>query len=156
MTTAIIGMGKIGSGLARNLMRGGEHVVLAALDHSQAEALAEELGDLATAARTGLPEPSAGQFTNGMFVSLPGGSQRENAVNPALSTGMPHRGQSAAYPFRAGLASSLPCPHITIPAPPRKGSRRHPGDIDDKPHRDKGSAPSARRTPSGLSDNRLE
>jgi predicted dinucleotide-binding enzyme len=50
MTTAIIGVGKIGSGLARDLVRGGEHVVLAALDESQAEALADELGDLATAA----------------------------------------------------------------------------------------------------------
>ncbi len=50
MTTAIIGVGKIGSGLARDLVRGGEHVVLAALDESQAEALADELGDLAAAA----------------------------------------------------------------------------------------------------------
>jgi predicted dinucleotide-binding enzyme len=50
MTTAIIGVGKIGSGLARDLVRGGERVVLAALDESQAEALADELGDLATAA----------------------------------------------------------------------------------------------------------
>jgi 8-hydroxy-5-deazaflavin:NADPH oxidoreductase len=50
MTTAIIGVGKIGSGLARDLVRGGEHVVLAALDESQAQALADELGDLATAA----------------------------------------------------------------------------------------------------------
>jgi predicted dinucleotide-binding enzyme len=49
MTTAIIGVGKIGSGLARDLVRGGEHVVLAALDESQAQALADELGDLATA-----------------------------------------------------------------------------------------------------------
>jgi predicted dinucleotide-binding enzyme len=50
MTTAIIGVGKIGSGLARDLVRGGEHVVLAARDESQAEALADQLGDLATAA----------------------------------------------------------------------------------------------------------
>jgi predicted dinucleotide-binding enzyme len=50
MTTAIIGVGKIGSGLARDLVRGGERVVLAARDESQAEALADELGDLATAA----------------------------------------------------------------------------------------------------------
>jgi 8-hydroxy-5-deazaflavin:NADPH oxidoreductase len=50
MTTAIIGVGKIGGGLARDLVRGGEHVVLAARDESQAEALADELGDLATAA----------------------------------------------------------------------------------------------------------
>ena len=50
MTTAIIGVGKVGSGLARDLVRGGEHVVLAARDESQAQALADELGDLATAA----------------------------------------------------------------------------------------------------------
>jgi 8-hydroxy-5-deazaflavin:NADPH oxidoreductase len=50
MTTAIIGVGKIGSGLARDLVRGGEHVVLAARDESQPKALADELGDLATTA----------------------------------------------------------------------------------------------------------
>jgi predicted dinucleotide-binding enzyme len=50
MTTAIIGVGNIGSALARDLVRGGERVVLAARDESQAEALAEELGDLASAA----------------------------------------------------------------------------------------------------------
>ena len=50
MTTAIIGVGKIGGGLARDLVRGGERVVLAARDQSQAKALADELGDLATAA----------------------------------------------------------------------------------------------------------
>jgi predicted dinucleotide-binding enzyme len=32
MTTAIIGVGQIGSGLARDLVRGGERVVLAARD----------------------------------------------------------------------------------------------------------------------------
>ena len=50
MTTAIIGVGQIGSGLARDLVRGGERVVLAARDQSHADALASELGDRATAA----------------------------------------------------------------------------------------------------------
>jgi 8-hydroxy-5-deazaflavin:NADPH oxidoreductase len=50
VTTAIIGAGNIGSALARNLVRGGERVVLAARDESHAEALAKELGGLATAA----------------------------------------------------------------------------------------------------------
>lgn len=50
MTTAIIGVGNIGGALARHLVRGGEPVVLAARDQSSAGALAEELGDLATAA----------------------------------------------------------------------------------------------------------
>ena len=50
MTTAIIGVGQIGSGLARDLVRGGERVVLAARDQSHAHALAGELGDRATAA----------------------------------------------------------------------------------------------------------
>jgi predicted dinucleotide-binding enzyme len=50
MTTAIIGVGQIGSGLARDLVRGGERVVLAARDQSHAHALASELGDRATAA----------------------------------------------------------------------------------------------------------
>ena len=50
MTTAIIGVGNIGSALARHLVGGGEPVVLAAKDESRAEALADELGPLARAA----------------------------------------------------------------------------------------------------------
>jgi hypothetical protein len=50
MTTAIIGIGKIGSAVARHLVAGGESVVLAATDQSQVEALAGELGPLARAA----------------------------------------------------------------------------------------------------------
>ncbi|MDQ1617271.1 MAG: 8-hydroxy-5-deazaflavin:NADPH oxidoreductase, partial [Actinomycetota bacterium] len=49
MTTAIIGVGNIGSPLARHLVAGGEPVVLAAKDMSRAEALADELGPLARA-----------------------------------------------------------------------------------------------------------
>ena len=50
MTTAIIGVGNIGGTLARNLVAGGEPVVLAARNRSRAEALADELGPLARAA----------------------------------------------------------------------------------------------------------
>lgn len=50
MTTTIIGVGHIGGPLARHLVRGGEQVVLAAGSESDAAALAEELGTLATAA----------------------------------------------------------------------------------------------------------
>jgi 8-hydroxy-5-deazaflavin:NADPH oxidoreductase len=50
MTTAIIGIGKIGGAVARHLSAGGESVVLAATDQSQVEALAGELGPLARAA----------------------------------------------------------------------------------------------------------
>src|SRR2546430_8456644 len=50
MTTAIIGIGNIGGTLARHLVGGGEPVVLAAKDESNAAALAQELGDLARAA----------------------------------------------------------------------------------------------------------
>jgi predicted dinucleotide-binding enzyme len=50
MTTAIIGVGQVGSALARHLVRGGEHVVLAARDGSHAALLTEELGPLATSA----------------------------------------------------------------------------------------------------------
>lgn len=50
MTTTIIGVGNIGSPLARHLVQHGEPVVLAAHDESHAEALADELGDLASAA----------------------------------------------------------------------------------------------------------
>ena len=47
MTTAIVGVGNIGSALARHLVAGGEPVVLAAKDESRAQALAGELGPLA-------------------------------------------------------------------------------------------------------------
>ena len=50
MATAIVGIGNIGGRLARNLIRGGEPVVLAAKDEANATALAQELGDLARAA----------------------------------------------------------------------------------------------------------
>jgi 8-hydroxy-5-deazaflavin:NADPH oxidoreductase len=50
LTTAIIGVGNIGSALARHLVGGGEPVVVAAKHKSRAEALAEELGPLARAA----------------------------------------------------------------------------------------------------------
>ena len=50
LTTAIIGVGNIGSPLARHLVGGGEPVVLAAKDESRANALATELGPLARAA----------------------------------------------------------------------------------------------------------
>jgi predicted dinucleotide-binding enzyme len=50
LTTAIIGVGKIGSALARHLVRGGEPVVLAARDESRPVAIAHELGTLARSA----------------------------------------------------------------------------------------------------------
>jgi predicted dinucleotide-binding enzyme len=50
MATAIIGTGNIGGTLARQLVRGGEPVVLAAKDEANAAALARELGELARAA----------------------------------------------------------------------------------------------------------
>jgi 8-hydroxy-5-deazaflavin:NADPH oxidoreductase len=50
LTTAIIGVGNIGSPLARHLVGGGEPVVLAAKDEARAESLAQELGSLAGAA----------------------------------------------------------------------------------------------------------
>jgi hypothetical protein len=50
MTTAIIGIGKIGGAVARHLVAGGESVVMAAADQSHVEALADQLGPLARAA----------------------------------------------------------------------------------------------------------
>ena len=50
MTTAIMGVGTIGTIVARNLVRGGERVVLANRDKSKADKLAVELGDLASSA----------------------------------------------------------------------------------------------------------
>jgi len=48
-TTAIIGIGNIGSALARSLVHSGEAVILAADHESRAEELARELGPLARA-----------------------------------------------------------------------------------------------------------
>jgi predicted dinucleotide-binding enzyme len=50
VTTAIIGVGNIGSRVARNLVQGGEPVVLAARNQSGADSLAAELGGLASSA----------------------------------------------------------------------------------------------------------
>jgi predicted dinucleotide-binding enzyme len=50
MTTAIVGVGNIGSALARHLVDGGESVVLAAKNEATAGALAQELGPPAQAA----------------------------------------------------------------------------------------------------------
>jgi len=50
MTTAIIGVGNLGSALARHLVHGGEHVVLAARDGAHSAALAQELGPFARSA----------------------------------------------------------------------------------------------------------
>jgi predicted dinucleotide-binding enzyme len=50
MTTAIIGVGNVGRAVARDLVAGGESVVLAGKDQSKAEALAGALGPLARAA----------------------------------------------------------------------------------------------------------
>ena len=50
MTTAIVGVGNIGSAVARHLVAGGEPVILTAKGESAPQALAEELGPLARAA----------------------------------------------------------------------------------------------------------
>ncbi|MFF4260353.1 NADPH-dependent F420 reductase [Streptomyces sp. NPDC001663] len=50
MTTAIVGVGNIGSAVARHLVAGGESVVLAGKGAARAEELADELGPLARAA----------------------------------------------------------------------------------------------------------
>ena len=50
MTTAIIGVGLLGTAAARNLVQGGERVILANRDKRKADKLAAELGDLATSA----------------------------------------------------------------------------------------------------------
>jgi hypothetical protein len=50
MPTSIIGVGNLGSTVARHLVHGGEPVVLAAADEAHAKALAEELGPNASSA----------------------------------------------------------------------------------------------------------
>jgi 8-hydroxy-5-deazaflavin:NADPH oxidoreductase len=49
-TTAIVGVGNIGSPLAHHLTRGGESLILAARDKDRVQALADELGSSARAA----------------------------------------------------------------------------------------------------------
>ena len=61
MTTAIIGVGNIGSTVARHLVAGREAVVLVAQDKTHAEALANELGPLARAAS--VDEAIGGSYT---------------------------------------------------------------------------------------------
>ena len=53
MTIAIIGVGKLGSTLARHLVHGGEDVVLAARDGAHSAALAQEFGPSARSASVG-------------------------------------------------------------------------------------------------------
>src|SRR6266513_5134620 len=53
MTTAIMGIGNIGTIVARNLVQGGECVILANRDKSKADRLAAELGHLASSAEIG-------------------------------------------------------------------------------------------------------
>ena len=50
MTTAIIGVGHLGSALAQHLVRGNERIVLASENQAHAQQLATELGPLASAA----------------------------------------------------------------------------------------------------------
>jgi len=50
MTTAIIGVGNLGTSVARDLVEGGERIFLSAREESNATALASELGGLASAA----------------------------------------------------------------------------------------------------------
>ena len=50
LTTAIIGVGNLGSAVARHLVTGGERVVLAASNEAHARGLADELGANASAA----------------------------------------------------------------------------------------------------------
>jgi predicted dinucleotide-binding enzyme len=53
MTTAIMGVGILGTTVARDLVQGGERVILANRDKSKADKLAVELGDLARSAEVG-------------------------------------------------------------------------------------------------------
>jgi 8-hydroxy-5-deazaflavin:NADPH oxidoreductase len=52
MSTAIIGTGSIGSNVARDLVAGGEPVIVAGADANNAQALAQDLGRLARASST--------------------------------------------------------------------------------------------------------
>jgi 8-hydroxy-5-deazaflavin:NADPH oxidoreductase len=59
MTTAIVGTGNIGKSVARHLVNGGERVIITSRDKSHADALADELGGLASSATVGQAIASA-------------------------------------------------------------------------------------------------
>ena len=70
MTTAIIGVGNIGRAVARHLVAGGEPVVLAAKEGSNAEALADE--EMHARLEAGLIDsfPASAQFSFLMSVMM--------------------------------------------------------------------------------------
>ena len=74
MTTAVIGAGLIGGAIARHLVSGGEHVVVAARDEQHAAELAQELGDLASAAPVGDAPFFAAADGDSVYVSSDGGT----------------------------------------------------------------------------------
>lgn len=79
MTTAIIGVGHLGGALARDLVAGGEQVVLASGDESHAAALAQELGESASAASV----DEAIAQAEAVVVAVPFGSMKELITSKA-------------------------------------------------------------------------
>ena len=134
MTTAIIGVGNIGKVVARHLVQGGERVVLAARDESNARALANQLGELAsaTSVEKAIADADTVVFAVGFdtmkdlvvqHANLLAGKvvvDPSNPVAPDNSGGMARTlpdGQSSG----SVIAGLLPAPN---PAKPTEGNRR--------------------------------
>jgi F420-dependent NADP oxidoreductase-like protein len=75
VTTAIIGVGNLGSALARHLVGGDEPIVLAAKDDSHAEAVLQEIGPLARA---------ASGVDAALRIEMPGGDLHQMGLNGEL------------------------------------------------------------------------
>ncbi len=80
MSTAIIGVGKIGTALATHLTGGGETVVLAAGKPSQAEQLARDLGALSSAAGVADAIDQADAVIFAVWLDVMEGLVRQNAA----------------------------------------------------------------------------
>ena len=101
MTTAIIGVGNLGSALARDLVAGDELVVLAAADQAHAKALADELGPNASAAS--VEDAIAGadavvlatwlDQTKELVPAQAGGLENKVVVDPSNPLGFDENGQ---------------------------------------------------------------
>jgi predicted dinucleotide-binding enzyme len=101
MTTTIIGVGNLGSAVARHLVAGGESVVLAAKDEAHTQTLANELGPLARPASVADAIDAADVVVLALWLDalrdvLPQQSQRLDGkivVDPSNPIGFDENGQ---------------------------------------------------------------
>ncbi len=109
MTTAIIGVGNEGSRVARNLVRGGERVVLAARDKPDAGSLAAGLGELARPAAVADADAVAQADTVVFAVGPAAGKELISRLSQALAGKVVTGPSNPVGPDgHGGLARTLP------------------------------------------------